>query len=105
MPQPQSEDANASTTTTPIEPIDIAVRLLELQQRVAAFGTLYDEEVTGMNQELSQLKADFVRHYQAQASSKPGPATAKRSSRGAGSAKSPRKTSRKRPNGSSAQKE
>ena len=105
MPRLQSEDINASTTTTPLEPIDFAIRLLELQQRVAAFGTLYDEEVTGMNQELTQLKADFVRQYQAQTPSKPGAATAKRPSRGAGSEKAPRKTSKKRPKGSSAQEE
>lgn len=39
---------------------DIAIRLLEFQQRLDAWDRLYNEEIVGMRRELSQVKADFV---------------------------------------------
>lgn len=94
MPRSRSEKPDASNET----PVDIAIRLLELQQRVAAFGSLYDEEITGLTEELSRLKADFVRHYKSQASSGAGGAggaggtgvsTTRRAGSGAKSSRAP----------------
>lgn len=61
MPRSHTHVPDECTATTG----DFAVRLLECQQRIAAFGTLYDEEVATLQAELTQLKTDFVRYYQA----------------------------------------
>lgn len=101
MPRPHAEEPGAAAAT----PIDIAIRLLELQQRVAAFGSLYDEEITRLTDDLSRLKADFVRHYQDLSGGGAPAAKATRPSRGAGPSTSRRKAPKRQPNGSSAQKE
>ncbi len=96
MPRSRSEQPDASSEA----PIDIAVRLLELQQRVAAFGALYDEEITGLSEELSRLKAEFVRYYRNQAVSESGKASTARAKRASGDvapSKPSRKATRRRP--------
>lgn len=40
---------------------DIALRLLQFQQRLDALDNLYNEEVGGLKTELKILKGDFVR--------------------------------------------
>jgi hypothetical protein len=81
MPQSPAEELDITRLTE----TDIAVRLLELRQRMAAFDSLYDEEITCLTRELSQLEADFIRHYQTPGA-RPGtksvvPGTSKQSSR------------------------
>ncbi len=96
MPRSRSEQPDASSEA----PIDIAVRLLELQQRVAAFGALYDEEITGLTEELSRLKAEFVRYYRTQAASESGKASAAKATRtngGVEPSKPSRRATRRRP--------
>jgi hypothetical protein len=97
MPRPQAEEPSTCATTS-----ELATRLLELQQRVAAFSALYDEEITALEAELTRLKADFVRYYHAQTAGSPGAAKAKRLNRGAGRSRTPRKTPGQQPDGSSA---
>jgi hypothetical protein len=85
-------------------PLDIAVLLLELQQRMAAFDRLYNEEISGLNENLSQLKAEFIRQYQPPAQ---GPASARKpklSRRKAGRPETPRSAPR-RPAGRKAPQE
>lgn len=53
------------------EPDPIAIRLLKLQQRFDALDRLYNEEIGNLYQELCQLKADYIRLYQAQPQSQP----------------------------------
>ena len=48
------------------EPDPIAIRLLKLQQRFDSLDRLYNEEIGDLYQELCQLKADYIRLYQAQ---------------------------------------
>jgi hypothetical protein len=50
------------------EPDLIAIGLLKLQQRLEALDRLYNEEIGNLSRELTQLKADYVRLYQARAS-------------------------------------
>jgi hypothetical protein len=85
--------------------VDIATRLLELQQRLSAFDSLYNEEITSLRDELSRLKVDFLRSYKAQAPSAPGAAKQPRSRRGGKTSRTPRETSKQQPDRSSAQKE
>ncbi len=100
MIRPQTDDPN---TPTSLE--DIAIRLLELQQRLTAFDSLYNEEISGLSTELTRLKADFLRHYKALPPSESEAAKTQRSSRGAGRSKMPRKMPKQQSDRSSAQKE
>lgn len=43
----------------------IAIGLIKLQQRLDALDRLYNEEVSNLGQELTKLKADYVRLHQA----------------------------------------
>ncbi len=45
-------------------PDRIAIGLLKLQQRFDALDRLYNEEIGSLSQELSQLKAEYVRLFQ-----------------------------------------
>jgi len=63
MDQPPAEE---TPVTPPGGSIGIAIRLLQLQQRLDAWDRLYNEEIVGLRKELSQLKADYVRQYQLQ---------------------------------------
>lgn len=54
---PLKEDPPTSTT---IDSGDIALRLLQFQQRLEALDHLYNEEIGGLKTELKQLKVDFV---------------------------------------------
>lgn len=47
----------------------IAIGLLKLQQRLDALDRLYNEEVSTLSRELTELKADYVRLYQARVTS------------------------------------
>lgn len=49
------------------EPDLVAIGLLKLQQRLEALDRLYNEEMSNLSRELSQLKADYVRLYQKRA--------------------------------------
>lgn len=55
MSQPPEED---STTL-----LSIATRLLEMQQRMAAFDRLYNQEIADLSQGLADLKNEFVQHH------------------------------------------
>jgi hypothetical protein len=94
MPRSHTHVPDECTATTG----DFAVRLLECQQRIAAFGALYDEEVASLQAEIAQLKTDFVRHYQAKREAQEATEThvaqakPKRSGRGAKSSKKPSKS-------------
>lgn len=46
-------------------PDPIALGLLRLQQRLDALDRLYNEEITNLARELAELKADYVRQFQA----------------------------------------
>jgi hypothetical protein len=46
-------------------PDHIALGLLRLQQRLDALDRLYNEEITNLSRELAELKADYVRQFQA----------------------------------------
>jgi len=60
----------------------IAFRLLEMQQRLEAWDRLYNQEVTTLQKELAQLKANYVRQQQAQAQAeKPRPRRTSRKTR------------------------
>jgi hypothetical protein len=60
----------------------IAFRLLEMQQRLEAWDRLYNQEVTTLQRELAQLKANYVRQQQAQAQAeKPRPRRTSRKAR------------------------
>ncbi|HEU5349259.1 MAG TPA: hypothetical protein VFU63_11670 [Ktedonobacterales bacterium] len=89
MARPQAKNADEPNSTV-LAPMDIAIRLLKLQQRVAALDILYDEEVTGLTKELSRLEADFIRHYQAMTSVKPAPKPLKQPGHKNGHSKQPR---------------
>jgi hypothetical protein len=56
-------------TSTPEEvgngPDRIAIGLLRLQQRFEALDRLYNEEMCRLSRDLAQMKADYVRLYQA----------------------------------------
>ena len=43
----------------------IAIGLLKLQQRFEALDQLYNEEIGKLSRDLAQMKADYVRLYQA----------------------------------------
>lgn len=47
------------------EPDLIAIGLLKLQQRLDALDRLYNEEISNLSKELTQLKDEYVRLYQA----------------------------------------
>lgn len=89
MARPQAENAEEPNSTV-LAPMDIAIRLLKLQQRIAALDILYDEEVTGLTKELSRLEADFIRHYQAMTPGKPMPKPFKQPGRKHGHSKQSR---------------
>jgi hypothetical protein len=55
----QSADDNAAA-------LSVAVRLLEMQQRLEAWDRLYNQEVGTLQKELAQVRADFVHLQQAQ---------------------------------------
>jgi hypothetical protein len=86
IPDPQAGDPSTNVSAS----LDIAVRLLEFQQRMAAFDRLYNEEISGLAEGLSQLKADFVRQNRAQAQGTTMATEPKRSRRGARRPKAPR---------------
>lgn len=48
----------------PPEQSDMAVRLLQLQQRLEAWEGLYNEEISELQRALRELKADYVRQYE-----------------------------------------
>ena len=99
MSRPQAEEPSNCATTS-----ELATRLLELQQRVTAFNSLYDEEVATLEKELTRLKEDFVRYYHTQTAGRPG-ATAKRPPRAGRRSTAPRLAPKQPPDESSAQKE
>jgi len=45
---------------------DIAIRLLYVQQRIEALERLYNEEVSSLRQDVSDMKLAFVRQAQAE---------------------------------------
>ncbi len=47
-------------------PADIAIRLLYVQQRIDALERLYNEEVSSLRQDVSEMKLAFVRQAQAE---------------------------------------
>jgi hypothetical protein len=99
MSRPQAEELSNCATTS-----ELATRLLELQQRVAAFNSLYEEEVSALEQELTRLKVDFVRYYHAQVAGSPS-VKAKRPRRAGRRSTAPRPAPEQPPDESSAQKE
>ena len=82
------EEGSAATAAR----LDIAVRLMALQERLAAFDRLYNEEIAGLTEGLHQLKADVVREYTASAGGKPPPTPPKRSRRAPRPPRAPRST-------------
>src|SRR5262245_60426642 len=56
-------DLRSSATQAGPAPLDVAILLLELQQRMAALDRLYNEEISGLSETLSQLKAEFIRQH------------------------------------------
>jgi hypothetical protein len=63
-PEPRKDDDSTGSA-----PLDFAVRLLEFQQRMAAFDRLYNEEITKLTELLSQLIADFLHQHEPPAQS------------------------------------
>lgn len=55
MSQPPEEE------TTSL--LNIAARLFEMQQRMAAFDRLYNQEIADLEQGLTKLKDEFVQHH------------------------------------------
>lgn len=43
--------------------LGIAARLLEMQQRMAAFDRLYNQEIADLSRRLTELKDEFVQHH------------------------------------------
>lgn len=100
MPRPRRDESDVPTTSL----VDIAVRLLDFQQRLTAFDLLYDEEITGLTKELTQLKVDFLHHYKALPPDEIGAVKVERPHRSARSSKKRSKTANQRSAGSSTQK-
>jgi hypothetical protein len=98
-PDPRSGDDPAGSA-----PVNFAVRLLEFQQRMAAFDRLYNEEITKLTELLSELIAEFLRQYQAPAQGSASTTKPKRSRRKAGRPETPRGAPR-RPAGGKAPEE
>jgi hypothetical protein len=98
-PDPRSGDAPKGSA-----PVEIAVRLLELQQRMAAFDRLYNEEISKLTEQLSELIAEFLRQYQPPAQGSALATKPKRSRRKAGGPETPRGAPR-RPAGGKAPQE
>jgi hypothetical protein len=98
-PDPRNDDDSTGST-----PLDFAVRLLEFQQRMAAFDRLYNEEITKLTELLSELIAEFLRQYQALAQGSASTTKPKRSRRKAGRPETPRGAPR-RPAGGKAPQE
>ena len=88
IPDPQAGDTSTNVSAS----LDIAVRLLEFQQRMAAFDRLYNEEISGLTEGLSQLKADFVQQNRAAAQGTTMATAPRQSRRGTRRPKSPRST-------------
>lgn len=66
-------NVNAHTTSQAASeigsaPDPIAIGLLRLQQRLDALDRLYNEDISTLRQELAELKADYVRLYEARSS-------------------------------------
>ena len=80
IPGPPAGDPSTNVSAS----LDIAVRLLEFQQRMAAFDRLYNEEISGLAEGLSQLKADFVRQNRGPAQGTTTATELQRSRRGRG---------------------
>ncbi|HEX9038463.1 MAG TPA: hypothetical protein VF808_15885 [Ktedonobacterales bacterium] len=97
MYRPQADDPDNSTPSLS----EFAIHLLELQQRLNAFDSLYNEEVMGLSRDLTQLKAEFLRHYRTSAMARPAEAQRQRSAR----TTTQRKTSKRRSGHATAQKE
>jgi hypothetical protein len=79
--------------TAQTELTDIAIHLLEFQQRLNAFDSLYNEEVGGLTRDLARLKAEFLQRLQAQSAPEPRDRRDRRDRRsrpGASSPKAPR---------------
>lgn len=51
---------------TPIPASDVAVRLLYVQQRIEALERLYNEEVSNLRRDVSEMKLAVVRQAQSQ---------------------------------------
>ena len=51
--------------TTDMAGAETASRLLELQQKLDAWDRLYNEELSELRKEISQLTAHYLREYQA----------------------------------------
>jgi exonuclease VII small subunit len=81
----ETHAVHASTEEFSSGPDLIAIGLLKLQQRFEALDKLYNEEIGRLSQDLAQMKADYVRLYQAMSVS---PHTARPSRRSGGRAKS-----------------
>lgn len=62
-----AKSTNATPTDEePMAPSDIAVSLLQLQQKLDALDRAYNEEVDALHQQLTELKTEYVRWHQAQ---------------------------------------
>lgn len=61
----QKKAPSIDMSTTPYS-ADIAIRLLYVQQRIEALERLYNEEVSSLRQDVSDMKLAFVRQAQAQ---------------------------------------
>lgn len=57
---------------------DLALRLLQLQERLNAWDVLYNEEIGQLRTELAQVRAEFVRRCQADPARAPRQASAPR---------------------------
>jgi hypothetical protein len=70
---------------------------------MAAFDRLYNEEISGLTESLSQLKADFVQQHRAAAQGATTATAPRRSRRGTRRPKPPRSTSEQPTGGESPQ--
>lgn len=61
----QKKAPSVEATITSL-PQDLAIRLLYIQQRIDALERLYNEEVTNLKKDVSEINVEFVRQAQAQ---------------------------------------
>ncbi|HZC04823.1 MAG TPA: hypothetical protein VE338_04210 [Ktedonobacterales bacterium] len=61
----QKKATSVAISATPV-PQDVAIRLLYIQQRLDALERLYNEEVSSLRKDVSDMNIEFVRQAQAQ---------------------------------------